>query len=80
MFPCMITKAATLDVICNEEGANRNGAVQLLLRCTKLQVCYIVYGFTNSTYEVASACALALGAEKLICIINGPILDEWSQF
>ncbi|GKD52993.1 probable amino-acid acetyltransferase NAGS1, chloroplastic isoform X1, partial [Tanacetum coccineum] len=28
------------------------------------------------TYEVATACALALGAEKLICIIDGPILDE----
>ncbi|GJX63596.1 DNA-binding, integrase-type protein [Tanacetum coccineum] len=35
--------------------------------------------FAN-TYEVATACALALGAEKLICIIDGPILDEWSQF
>ncbi|GKB76111.1 homeobox-leucine zipper protein GLABRA 2 [Tanacetum coccineum] len=30
MFPCMIAKAATLDVICNGEGANRNGAVQLM--------------------------------------------------
>ncbi|XP_028111343.1 probable amino-acid acetyltransferase NAGS2, chloroplastic isoform X3 [Camellia sinensis] len=29
-----------------------------------------------NTYEVATACALALGAEKLICIIDGPILDE----
>ncbi|KAI3521597.1 hypothetical protein L1887_11068 [Cichorium endivia] len=30
MFPCMISKAATLDVICSGEGANRNGAVQLM--------------------------------------------------
>lgn len=30
----------------------------------------------GSTYEVATACALALGAEKLLCIIDGPILDE----
>lgn len=30
----------------------------------------------RSTYEIATACALALGAEKLICIIDGPILDE----
>ena len=29
-----------------------------------------------STYEVATACALAIGADKLICIIDGPILDE----
>nr|GMC66285.1 probable amino-acid acetyltransferase NAGS1, chloroplastic [Ipomoea batatas] len=29
-----------------------------------------------NTYEVATACALALGAEKLICIIDGPILDQ----
>ncbi|EPS62026.1 n-acetyl-glutamate synthase, partial [Genlisea aurea] len=28
-----------------------------------------------NTYEVATACAMALGAEKLICIIDGPILD-----
>ncbi|KAK4712080.1 hypothetical protein R3W88_006593 [Solanum pinnatisectum] len=32
-----------------------------------------------NTYEVATACALALGAEKLICIIDGPILDESSR-
>ncbi|KAG6401227.1 hypothetical protein SASPL_138077 [Salvia splendens] len=29
-----------------------------------------------NTYEVATACALALGVEKLLCIIDGPILDE----
>lgn len=35
------------------------------------------FAFVNfSAYEVATACALALGAEKLICIIDGPILDE----
>ncbi|GKD96431.1 probable amino-acid acetyltransferase NAGS1, chloroplastic isoform X1 [Tanacetum coccineum] len=32
-----------------------------------------------NTYEVSTACALALGAEKLICIIDGPILDEWGR-
>lgn len=30
MFPCMISKAATVDVISNGEGDNRNGAVQLV--------------------------------------------------
>lgn len=30
----------------------------------------------HSTYEVATACALAIGADKLICIVDGPILDE----
>ena len=30
MFPCLISKAATVDVICNGEGSNRNGAVQLV--------------------------------------------------
>ncbi|KAK9282460.1 hypothetical protein L1049_005378 [Liquidambar formosana] len=30
MFPCLISKAATVDVICNGEGASRNGAVQLM--------------------------------------------------
>ncbi|CAK9174593.1 unnamed protein product [Ilex paraguariensis] len=30
MFPCMISKAATVDVISNGEGANRNGAIQLM--------------------------------------------------
>lgn len=32
--------------------------------------------FFSSTYEVATACALAIGADKLICLIDGPILDE----
>lgn len=35
---------------------------------------YVIINF--STYEVATACALAIGADKLICIIDGPILDE----
>lgn len=30
MFPCMISKAATVDVICSGEGDNRDGAVQLV--------------------------------------------------
>ncbi|XVF24972.1 hypothetical protein REPUB_Repub13aG0173200 [Reevesia pubescens] len=30
MFPCIISKAATVDVICNGEAPNRNGAVQLM--------------------------------------------------
>lgn len=29
-----------------------------------------------NTYEVATACALALQADKLICLVDGPILDE----
>ncbi|XP_019424585.1 PREDICTED: probable amino-acid acetyltransferase NAGS2, chloroplastic isoform X1 [Lupinus angustifolius] len=29
-----------------------------------------------NAYEVATACALAIGADKLISIIDGPILDE----
>ncbi|KAA8531173.1 hypothetical protein F0562_005913 [Nyssa sinensis] len=33
----------------------------------------------SSTYEVATACALALGAEKLICIIDDPIRDEFGR-
>ncbi|CAK7356706.1 unnamed protein product [Dovyalis caffra] len=30
MFPCLISKAATVDVMCNGEGASRDGAVQLM--------------------------------------------------
>ncbi|XWS16330.1 hypothetical protein CRYUN_Cryun34aG0075800 [Craigia yunnanensis] len=30
MFPCLISKAATVDVICNGEAPNKNGAVQLM--------------------------------------------------
>ncbi|KAF2295577.1 hypothetical protein GH714_033228 [Hevea brasiliensis] len=29
-----------------------------------------------NTYEVATACALAIEADKLLCIVDGPILDE----
>ncbi|KAF8410238.1 hypothetical protein HHK36_002761 [Tetracentron sinense] len=37
----------------------------------------MLYAFEHrSTYEVATACALAIGADKLICIVDGPILDE----
>ncbi|KAH9303737.1 hypothetical protein KI387_008141, partial [Taxus chinensis] len=32
-----------------------------------------------NTYEVATACALALRADKLICLVDGPILDENSR-
>ncbi|KAK1575086.1 hypothetical protein Q3G72_002450 [Acer saccharum] len=30
MFPCLISKAATVDVICSGDGPNRDGAVQLM--------------------------------------------------
>ncbi|XP_057542405.1 homeobox-leucine zipper protein GLABRA 2 isoform X2 [Amaranthus tricolor] len=30
MFPCLISKAAVVDVICNGEGPNKDGAVQLM--------------------------------------------------
>ena len=30
MFPCLISKAAVVDVICNGEGPNKEGAVQLV--------------------------------------------------
>lgn len=37
----------------------------------------MVYAFyCCSTYEVATACALAIGADKLICVVDGPILDD----
>jgi amino-acid N-acetyltransferase len=29
-----------------------------------------------STYEVATACATALQADKLLCLLNGPVCDE----
>lgn len=32
-----------------------------------------------STYEVATACALAIKADKMICISDGPILDEQNR-
>ena len=35
-----------------------------------------MFSFNSSTYEVATACALALNAEKLICIIDGPFTDD----
>ncbi|CAL1378113.1 unnamed protein product [Linum trigynum] len=30
MFACMVAKAATVDVICNGDGPNRNGGIQLM--------------------------------------------------
>jgi hypothetical protein len=31
---------------------------------------------SRSTYEVATACAIALQADKMLCLLDGPILDE----
>ncbi|KAL2928130.1 putative amino-acid acetyltransferase NAGS2 chloroplastic [Bienertia sinuspersici] len=42
----------------------------------KVDVARINERLDAGTYEVATACALALGAEKLISIMDGPILDE----
>lgn len=41
-----------------------------------LESSILIFFSFSSTYEVATACALAIGADKLICIIDGPILDE----
>ncbi|MQM09674.1 hypothetical protein Taro_042551 [Colocasia esculenta] len=40
------------------------------------QAADLVQKARESTYEVATACALAIEADKLICIVDGPILDE----
>ncbi|ONM59144.1 putative amino-acid acetyltransferase NAGS1 chloroplastic [Zea mays] len=32
--------------------------------------------FITSTYEVATACALALEADKLICVVDGQVFDD----
>ena len=44
MFPCLISKAATVDVITNGEGPNRNGAVQLV-RGKCYYRCFFLHGF-----------------------------------
>ena len=35
-----------------------------------------VASVTCSTYEVATACATALQADKLLCLLDGPVCDE----
>jgi hypothetical protein len=40
MFPCLISKAATVDVISDGEGPNRDGAVQLVS-------CVYIYIYIN---------------------------------
>lgn len=47
----------------------------MLKKWILMNVC-LPFFFSYSSYEVATACALAIGADKLICIIDGPILDE----
>lgn len=37
---------------------------------------FIYLSIHSSSYEVATACALAIEADKLICIVDGQILDE----
>ncbi|XP_020227921.1 homeobox-leucine zipper protein GLABRA 2 [Cajanus cajan] len=59
MFPCLISKAATVDVICNGEGSNRNGAVQLMF--AELQMLTPMVP-TREVYFVR--CCKQLSAEK----------------
>lgn len=37
---------------------------------------FCVNASSCSTYEVATACATALQAEKLLCLLDGPVCDE----
>ncbi|KAE8699471.1 Homeobox-leucine zipper protein GLABRA 2 [Hibiscus syriacus] len=37
MFPCIVSKAATIDVICHGEAPNKNGAVQLMFAELQMQ-------------------------------------------
>lgn len=32
LFPCLVSKAAIVDVVCNGEGANRNGAINMVIQ------------------------------------------------
>lgn len=47
-----------------------------MLHFTFKRLNFLTLFYFCSTYEVATACALAIGADKLICIMDGPILDE----
>jgi hypothetical protein len=42
MFPCLISKAATVDVISDGEGPNRDGAVQLV-SCVYIYIYIYIY-------------------------------------
>lgn len=44
MFPCMVSKAATVDVVCLGEGTNRDGVVQLVSSFDNL-VFHVNFGF-----------------------------------
>ncbi|KAL2338066.1 hypothetical protein Fmac_012512 [Flemingia macrophylla] len=59
MFPSLISKAAVVDVICNGEGFNRNGAVQLMF--AELQMLTPMVP-TREVYFVR--CCKQLSAEK----------------
>nr|XP_043615141.1 homeobox-leucine zipper protein GLABRA 2 [Erigeron canadensis] len=63
MFPCMISKAATLDVISSGEGANRNGAVQLMF--AELQMLTPLVA-TREVYFVRSS--KQLNADKWVIV------------
>ncbi|XP_027919735.1 probable amino-acid acetyltransferase NAGS2, chloroplastic isoform X3 [Vigna unguiculata] len=52
------------------------GPMGRLLPCDKVKGSSCGSASALNTYEVATACALAIEADKLICIMDGPILDE----
>ncbi|RWR82920.1 putative amino-acid acetyltransferase NAGS1, chloroplastic [Cinnamomum micranthum f. kanehirae] len=57
-------------VILSNLGYSSSGEV---LNCNAEEI------MPHITYEVATACALAIGADKLICIVDGPILDDFGR-
>lgn len=48
MFPCIISKTATVDVICHGEAPNKNGAVQLVSCLISLSAILVVVFFLMS--------------------------------
>ncbi|KAK4395238.1 Homeobox-leucine zipper protein GLABRA 2 [Sesamum angolense] len=54
LFPGLISKAATVDVICNGEGANRDGAVHLVRQFNRLIIALIPLKGPNADTHGAS--------------------------
>ncbi|OAE26523.1 hypothetical protein AXG93_1406s1150 [Marchantia polymorpha subsp. ruderalis] len=62
--------------ICREKltGLSREVFIQDALTLTRQSLFPSLE--VDGTYEVATACAIALQADKLLCLLDGPVLDE----
>lgn len=66
LFPCMVSKAATIDVICSGEGSNRDGAVHFVRNAILLKSIIYSHYYLNCVEDYADKSKFA----NFLCFIT----------